>query len=151
MALKLDITDAKGVKTRYHKIKSFEVREGKVIVTMSSYVNQTMRDYEKNANENNVAYETYRQETEALQNEVDTKSNQLASDQENEELRNEVVELSNQLNERLMNPDKPVWVTPEDKYYADEKVELDFFEPITFESIYTKLLEDGKYVGSESV
>lgn len=151
MALKLDITDSKGVKTRYHKVKSFEVKDGKVIVTVSGYVNQAMRDYEKNATENNDTVEAYRQETERLQELVDAKSAELANNQDNQELHDEVVRLSNDLNARHLNPDKPVFMTPEDKYYTTEQVEINYFEPLSYEGIYGKLLELPKYSGAEKI
>ena len=149
MALKIRIRDNKGVIVRYHKIKSFEVKDGKIEVTLWGYVNQAMRDSEKNAIENNAVLDSYKQETEELRSRVDSLSAELAGG--NEDVKDEVVELSNQLNDRQLDPNRPQFQTIEDKHYNEDKTTIDLFEPLTFESIYEKLLADGKYVGAESV
>ena len=152
MALKIDITDEKGVKTRYHKIKKFEYKDGVLLVKMSSYVNQATRDAEKEAVEINRQALQYDRTTDELRDELDQLGSQITPNGEgDEDIINRVKELSNEVNERVTNPNRPQYVDLVDKAYGETDVELPYFEPLTFDGIYAKLSTGGRYTGAESV
>lgn len=156
MALKKDITDIKGVKVRYHKLASFELKDGALVVKVRGYVNQATRDSERDARTGNELYFAYNQETEAMQADLDEKSAALASmpDDESPEraaLKAEVVELTDKYNDRITNGTRPEWQNPVDRYYNETEVQLPFIEPLTFESMYKLLAAEDAYLGAESI
>ena len=51
MALKLKITNRKGITTNYHRISALEVTD-RIVVTLASYVSKDYRDSEKKIQEN---------------------------------------------------------------------------------------------------
>ena len=152
MALKIDITDGKGVKTRYHKIKSFTYEDGVVTVTMTSYVNQTTRDAEKKAKESAAAAEKYDQDTEALRRELDQLSAQLQPNGEGDpEVAARIKELSGQVNERVSNPNRPQYLPPVENEYDEQEVKLAWFEPMTMDALYQALTTLERYAGAEAI
>lgn len=152
MALKIDITDEKGVKTRYHKIKSFEYKDGYLKVTITSYVNQTTRDAERSAIEENKQAEIYDNNVEQLRAELDHLSAQLSPNGEGDaDVITRVKELSQQVNDLVSNPDRPTYQPPTDKYYSEQEVNLPYFEPLTLDGIYQVLASEGRYGGAESI
>ena len=152
MALKIDITDDKGVKTRYHKIKSFEYQGESLNVKLTSYVNQATRDAEKLAKEMNVQAREYDERTDELRAELDSVSKQLTPDGKGEpEVVARAIELSNEVNERVSNPSRPTYQSETDKYYTETAVELEYFEPLSIDAIYTKIAEKSQYSGAEKI
>ena len=60
MAIQKDITDNKGVKTRYHKLDKFVACDDSITANIKSYTNASVRDAEKQAINNNkraIAYD----------------------------------------------------------------------------------------------
>lgn len=152
MALKVDITDDKGVKTRYHRIEAFTYRDGKLKVSVRGYVNQTTRDAEKLAVESNQQALQYDMDTEDMRNQLDNLSAQLQPNGEGDpEVIAQIQELSAQVNERVSNQARPLYSQVVDKYYDESEVELDWFEPLTMESLYAALAQTERYLGAESI
>lgn len=152
MALKIDITDEKGVKVRYHKIKSFKYADGNLKITLASYVNQATRDAEKIASDSNVLAEQYDATTDQIRAELDSYSAQLTPNGEGDpEVIAKIQELSQQVNDRVANPDRPTYTQVADKYYDTYDTELPYFEPLSLENIYAKLSVEGRYAGAESI
>lgn len=152
MALKLDITDEKGVKTRYHKIKSFEYDGKELTVKLTSYVNQAVRDAEKNEKETFENAVEYDKRTDELRKELDTLSKQLTPEGKGEpEIVAKAVELSNEVNERVTNPDRPQYLELKDKSYNETEIKMEYFEPLTLEAIYDKLSTGDKYANAEKI
>lgn len=152
MALKIDITDEKGVKTRYHKIKSFTYDGDLLKITLASYVNQGTRDAEKSAVDGNSLARQYDTTTEELRAELDSLSAQLQPSGEGEpDVIAKIQELSQQVNDRVLNPDRPNYATVTDKYYDTYDVDLHYFEPLSLEAIYAKLSLEGRYSGAETI
>lgn len=152
MALKIDITDDKGVKTRYHRIKSFRYSPDELIVTLASYVNQSTRDAEKEAIDGNRLAEQYDATTEELRNELDNLSSQLSPNGEGDpEVIARIKELSTEVNERVTNTNRPQYSQVVDKSYDTYDVNLPYFEPLTLDGIYAKLAVEGRYTGAESI
>lgn len=149
MALKIDITDEKGVKASYHKIRGFDYKDGVLTVVLRSYVNEATRDSEKQILDGNIAFHAYNQATEDMKAELDTKSAQLANGDES--VRERVIELSNEVNERVFSATQPQWQDPRDRYYTQSDVVLPYVEPLSVASLYTQLASDGKYSGAESI
>lgn len=144
MALKKDITDEKGVKTRYYRIKGIELEGGKIRVKLHSYVNQTTRDSEKNAIEQNAKAQAYQDSLNAIRAELDSL---VGNSDEDDRVR----ELTDQVNAMESNPDRPAFTTIVDTHYGEDEVVIDNVETLSLEAIYEKLIADGKYAGSESV
>ena len=53
MALKIDTTDSKGVKTNYHRIVGINIVSESVSISVASYVSKEYRDAEKETEYNN--------------------------------------------------------------------------------------------------
>lgn len=152
MALKIDITDDKGVKTRYHKIKSFTYEDGKITVKLASYVNQSTRDAEKNAVDGNALASQFDATTEQIRNELDQLSSQLSPNGEGDkDVIARIKELSEEVNTRVADPNRPRYTQVVDRFYDEAEVELAYFEPLTLEGIYAKLSTEGRYTGAESI
>lgn len=152
MALKIDITDEKGVKTRYHKIKTFTFNGTNLTVQLSSYVNQAVRDAEKQAVDNNKLAEQYDNDTNDLRAELDRLSAQIQStDDPDPAVVDRAKELSDTLASRATAQDRPVYATVTDRHYSEITVEVDYFEPLTIDGIYAKLATEGRYAGAESI
>lgn len=152
MALKLDITDDKGVKTRYHKIKSLEYDGEELKIRLVSYVNQAVRDAEKLAKETTKQAFEYDKRTEEIRKELDTLSSQLTPDGKGEpEVVARAVELSNEVNERVTNPDRPQYQEATEKSYNETEIKMEYFEPLTLEAIYDKLATGDKYANAEKI
>lgn len=146
MALALDITDNKGVKTRYHAIRSFEYKDGRLSVKLYSYVNQATRDSEKIASSQNAQAQAYEDNLQALRSELDSLIGKT-----DEESVARVSELSEQINTLTLDPERPNFVEVVDTHYAEDEVKLDYFEPITTEALYNKISASGRYSGATSV
>jgi hypothetical protein len=144
MALKLEVTDNKGVKARYHRVRSLEFGGGKIKVTLFGYVNQATRDSEKNALDGNAKARAYEDNLASLRAEL----NDIIGNTEQEE---RVVELTNQINELELATDKPKFTEVVDTHYSEDEVEIDYLEAMTLEGVYTKLAESGKYGGAERI
>lgn len=150
MALKLDITDEKGVKTRYHAVKSYQLKDSQLEVTVKSWVNLETRDAERLGEANNADAKAYDAETETLRQELDALSAQLANGDDS--VQDRVVELSNQVNERTLNNERPTYLKVVDRHYTENTTVMDYFEPITLEAIYNRLTAEGaKFYGAETV
>jgi len=144
MALKKDRTDAKGVKTRYHRIHKIEFNGDRIRVTMHSYVNADTRDSEKKqATENNKARD-YTKKMQVLRDELDT----LIGNPDQIE---RVTELSNQINELEFAPDRLTVKDTPDNHYDELEVEIEGFENVTMEGIYDRLKALPEYAGAESI
>lgn len=149
MALKKDITDSKGVKARYHRIRSFNYEDGKLTIVLVSYVNQTTRDAEKTTLDGNVLATNYDADTEQLRKQLQPLIDAVQSGDEDK--RDELKELSNQINEREFSQDRPTHSPVVDTAYSIDEVVLDYFEPLSLEGIYTKLTEGERYAGAETI
>lgn len=152
MALKIDITDGKGVKTRYHVIRSFKYEQDNGIsIEVYGYVNQATRDAEKKAvlqNENARAYDL---NLDSIRQQLDEASKTYQLDQENIEARDKAVELTENINSLALDPNRPTFVLTPETHYSVETIGIPYFEPITLEGLYSKLATEGKYVGAESI
>lgn len=149
MALKKEITDNRGVKTRYHSIVSFVCNKKVIVLRVYSYVNQVMRDSEKAVDTQNQKALEYDEATDALRAELDSQSAKLVAGDES--VRKRIVELTDEVNERTLNPDRPQQANYEAKHYSEMEIVIDYFEPITMEGLYDKLAETTQYGGSEKV
>ena len=144
MALKLDITDSKGVKTRYHRICSVEFNASTIIVKLHSYVNQATRDSEKNAVDQNAKVRAYEDKINALRLEFD---GLIGNEDETER----TVELSNQINELELDPARPQYSPVVDTHYSEDEVTLPALENFTLDAVYALLTADGRYKDAEAV
>ena len=155
MALKIDITDGRGVKTRYSAIRSFLYERGKLKVTLYGYVNQATRDAEKQLEQAVIDAEAYDLETQRLADELDVlapkQHDPTLTEQELEALRVEVAELTKQVNDRKLNPDRPRVEQIPDTHYSEHVIEIDYFEPLSLSGIYDRLVETDRYSGAEKV
>jgi hypothetical protein len=152
MALQVDITDEKGVKTRYHKIRSILFDTDNIVVTMRSYVNQATRDAEKKAVEGNALATKYDNEINDLRAQLDELSAQLQPNGEGDPaVIEQIKELSQQLNDKVSAPDRPQYYQIIDKYYNESTIELPIIDPVTLDALYVKLASVGQYNGAVSV
>lgn len=144
MAIKLDITDDRGVVTNYHTIKSFAYEDGKLSVKLNSYVDESMRDKEKDTKKQNIDAEKYDEKIQKVQKQLD-KHVGVDSDV----ARKKAVELTKKLNDMTLGDDRPKYSKERDLYCATNDIELEYFEPITLEAIYNKLNEQEIFSGSQ--
>lgn len=144
MALKLELTDNKGVKTRYYRIKSMEIEGGKIRVRLFGYVNQATRDAEKVALEKNALADAY-------DNNLYTLRQELNGSLGNEDETERIAELSSQINDLEFATDRPTRSELADTHYSEDDVVVDYFEPLTTEGVYQKVAQTDKYAGAESV
>lgn len=152
MALKLDITDEKGVKVRYHAIRSFKYTPEKTLeVSLYSYVNQATRDTEKNIVEQNAAAVAYDNNLNQLRAELTKASDEIIADENNADARDRAIKLTDQVNELTLSPDRPYVTEVTDTHYTEDVILLPYIEPLTLDSLYTLLASDGKYKGAESI
>lgn len=146
MALIKDITDSKGIKTSYHKIQSFTYEDGKLVVRVASYASKGMREAEQAVEEQIQDYNDYEKETDVTRTELDKLvSKQIEGKKVDVE---EVKRLTGIVNERSFAEERPQLVEPIQTSYDIAEVELEYFEPLTLEAIYTKLSEIERYSGS---
>ena len=145
MGLTLDITDARGVKTCYHIIKSFEWEDCKLKIKLFSYVNQDTRNAEKQAIEQNRLVKAWTDELAKMQAELD----RLIG---NEDAVERVAELTDLINQKQLDDNRPQPVEIVERHYSEDEVELEYCgSPITLESLYQKLASEGKYKGAKSM
>lgn len=138
MALKIDITDEKGVKTRYHKITRVEFDSTSVYVTLIGFVNATLRDAEKANQDIAESYQAYQDELDTLKDQVSTTPEGVEKD-----------ELRTKLADKLASaPARPELVKLN---YNERSVTLPYFEPLSISSVYGKLAETGEYAGAENI
>lgn len=152
MALQIDITDIKGVKTRYHRVRSITLAGDTIEIKMRGYVNQATRDAEKNALKNNEASDAYDRETEQIRQQLDALSAQLQPNGEGDPaVIEQIKELSQQVNDRTSNTARPQWTPVVDRYYDETDITLPVFEPLTLDGIYQRLAAAGKYAGASNI
>lgn len=152
MALKIELTDEKGVKVRYLKIHEYKGNSEKITVTLRSYVNQATRDAESQAVEQNRLASEYDANLDKLRSELDSLSSQLQPNGEgDEEVRARIAELTKEVNSLTLDADRPSYVEEQDRYYSEQEVELDYFEPISLSALYKAISELPEYAGAEQV
>jgi len=144
MALKKDITDSKGVKARYHRIKTIDINVDTLTVRVFSYINQETRDAEKKALDGNAKAFEYDQNIQLLRNEL---TPLIGNPDEDERVK----ELSEQINELEYAEDRPVYAEVSDTHYDEATVEIDRPEVFTLDTIYAEVVKLGRYAGSESI
>lgn len=137
MALAIDITDEKGVKTRYHAIKGFSC-DGEVITAkLRSYVNKETRDAEQHTLENNQRVVEYERGIEERIAKLDA----LTAQQEDERDEAEIQRLAEEINTLKLAEDKPTYQQVIDRYYSEQEVQVPYFEPFTVGALYAKITE----------
>ena len=137
MALKKTITNSKGITTRYHKIHAFETDRKIVTVTLRSFTSDAMRRRELDAEETNRQILQRHDDIEALQNQIST----LMEQNEDESKTPEIQELTEQLNTKVLDTTVPEFIVLEDLNATENKVKLEYFEPLSLENLYTRLAE----------
>lgn len=139
MALKKDITDEKGVKTRYHKIVKLEVFATYIVVYLLGYVNASLRDAEKVDLERAEAYQLHELNLTKIKEALADST--LSSDERSN--------LLTELNDAIVNtPPAPDNLQ---LHYAETSTIIDYFEPLSIPLVYQKLTESGDYEGAEQV
>lgn len=153
MALKIEITDEKGVKTRYHKIRGFIYNGDVLTVRLISYVNQTIRDAEKDKTENNAQAIAYDKNLDAKRRELDELSKQVSPSGEGEDdVIARIKELSAEVNDLASNPNRPQYQSLFNNFYDEVELDIAYFEPLSLEAIYKKLAQEtNRYKGAESI
>ena len=146
MALQKDITDAKGVKTRYHAIKAFSCDEKEIKITIRSYTTKTTREAEKKAIENNILATNYEKQITDLTTELDN----LLGATEPEKLAR-IDFLTNEINRLSLAENRPRLVEVEDRFYSEMEIAIPYFEPISVELLYDKICEREGCIFSGSV
>lgn len=145
MGLALDITDTKGIKTRYHIIKSFEWQDCTLKIKLFSYVNQATRDAEKKAVEQNNRVKAWAEELNKKQAELDA----LVGNPDEAE---KIALLADEINKMKLDENRPQPVEEVDRHYTEDEITLDYCgTPITLDLLYQKLAETGKYKGAKSI
>lgn len=145
MAIAKQITDDRGIIARYHRIHRIEIEGGTIKIKLRTYVNQDLRDAEKNALESNASTQQFYDELHALQEELD-KLVLANSEHDHDET---IKELSERVNKKSEN--MPVYQVVIDKYAAESDEEIAYFEPLSISGIYEKLLELPKYKDGKMV
>jgi len=152
MALRIDITDDKGVTTQYHKIKSFEYDGKELTVKLASYVTKAMRDAEKAVIDTNNLALQYDENVETLRTELDTLSSQLTPEGKGEpEVVARAIELTDEVNTLVLNTERPIYAPETDKYYTETEIKIEYFEPLTLEAIYDKIATDERYATTKKI
>jgi len=149
MALKIDMTDEKGVKTRYHMVRSFTYDKTNIRVSMFSYVNQATRDSEKNIIESNLVAMEYEAELNTVKSQLQELIDKLTAGDET--VREEIAILTDRLNTMTLAEDKPVYKEPIDTHYSEVEITMPYLEPLSLEALYIKLTESGIYAGAELI
>ena len=152
MALRIDITDDKGVTTQYHKIKSFEYDGKELTVKLASYVTKAMRDAEKAVIDQNKLALEYDTNIETLRTELDSLSSQLTPEGKGEpEVVARAVELTEEVNSLVLTTERPVYQDELEKYCAETEIKIEYFEPLTLEGIYDKIATDERYATAQKI
>ena len=151
MAIQIDITDDKGVKTRYHKIQKYTYDAEKtskadpnvktcdtMTITLRHYVNATLRDAQKNALAQNAKVDAYEK------NEMDLQAQlmDLMTKNTDGSLDAQVESISDKLNALFIDTNRPKRVDATDKFYYEDEIEIPFSEPISQATIYDYLISN---------
>lgn len=145
MAIILDITDDRGVVTNYHSIESFRYEDGKLLVSIRSYVGEDMRKKEKKTHQTNLDAKKYDKQVEEVQDELDQ---YVGIPDKNAQKR--AIELTKKLNELSFNEERPQHTEEQKLFCATNEIELEYFEPLSLEAIYKKLMKENIFSDSKA-
>lgn len=132
MAIQKDITDIKGVKTRYHILREFQTDTREITAKIRSYTTKATRDAEKAVEANNTKFFAYEEKISQLQAELD----KIIGDETQTE---KIAQLSEELNALSLSEKRPVFQDFQETHYAEREVRLDYFEPLSIDAIYDKI------------
>ena len=138
MAIQKDITDNKGVKTRYHKLDKFVACDDSITANIKSYTNASVRDAEKQAIDNNKRAIAYDAEIQTLRNKLDKAQTENVDGAKDDF----VAQLVDEINKKEFDTARPRLVEVVERHYSEKEFKISYFEPITQEAIYNKLMED---------
>ena len=136
MALQKDITDSKGVKTRYHAIKNFACDGEKINIKIRSYTTKAVREAEKEAIDNNIATKKYNQKIADLSAELD---GLVGLTDEVSTAR--IVELTKEINRLSLAKDRPQYTETPERFYSEMEIAMPYFEPISLDLLYDKICQ----------
>lgn len=135
MALNKEITDEVGVKTVYHKVHKFEGNGRSLNITVRSFVDDTQRQREKDAADQDALADQRALQVEDLQSEI----NELMAQNADESKSEEIAAKTSELNELVMDPDAPRYSIAIECHAKEFEIEIPYFEPLTFPAIYEAL------------
>lgn len=135
MALKKQITDEKGIITRYHKIQSFETDRRTIMIQIRSFVTDALRQKELQAEQQNTDADTAAAGIAILQAQISGLMEQNTDGSKTDEIK----DLTEQLNTQATNQDAPRYVPVNQLHASELEVKLEYFEPISLASLYQAL------------
>lgn len=135
MAIFKEITDNKGITTRYHKIQQIQTDLRVMTVSVRSFVAADFRQQEQDREAQDEARAQREQEIEDLQNQITGLVEQNTDGSKTEEIR----ELSEQVNALVLADDIPQTTYTLGQHAAELEIQIPYFEPISLETLYQKL------------
>lgn len=148
MAIKKQITDNKGIITRYHKISGFEASTLGIRIHLLSFVNDSLRQEELAVEAENVEAAKHEEQVKNLQDQITALMEQNEDGSKNDEIR----EISDKVNELALDPEAPKYTESVKLHASEVSVEIPYFEPITIESLYEAITNgDSKLAGGTQV
>jgi hypothetical protein len=145
MAIAKQITNEKGVISRYHKIHKVEILGDKIKMTVRNYVNQDMRDAEKTAQKNNEKAQAQQLQIYELRQRLE----ELMAKNTEHDFDAEVKDVSEKINAAEANQ---LQFTPVvDKFAEEVEEEIAYFEPFTMAAAYGRLIELEKYKDGKEI